>query len=48
MHNNQLDVNNTGVSMSKVVKYLGMWMDSNLTFKDHIVKKCRKTVINIQ
>ena len=34
--------------MSKVVKYLGMWMDSNLTFKDHIVKKCRTSMINIQ
>ena len=43
-----IDVNNTEVSMSKVVKYLGMWMDSNLTFKDHIVKKCRTSMINIQ
>ena len=43
-----IDVNNMEVSMSKLVKYLGMWMDSNLTFKDHIVKKCRTSVINIQ
>ena len=43
-----IDVNNTEVSMSKVVKYLGMWMDSTLTFKDHIVKKCRTSMINIQ
>ena len=43
-----IDVNNTEVSMSKVVKYLGMWMDSNLTFKDHILKKCRTSMINIQ
>ena len=43
-----IDVNNTEVSTSKVVKYLGMWMDCNLTFKDHIVKKCRTSMINIQ
>ena len=34
--------------MSEVVKYLGMWMDCNLTFKDHIVKKCRISMINLQ
>ena len=28
-----IDVNNTEVRMSKVVKYFGMWMDSNLNFK---------------
>ena len=27
-----IDVNNTEVSTSKVVKYLGTWMDSSLTF----------------
>ena len=43
-----IDVNNTEVSMSKVVKCLTMWMDSNLTFKDRIVKKCRTSMINIQ
>ena len=43
-----IDVNNTEVSMSKVVKYLGTWMDSNLTYKDHIVKKRRMSMINIQ
>ena len=34
-----IDVNKTVVSKNKVVKYLGTWMDCNLTFKDHIVKK---------
>ena len=43
-----IDVNNTEVSTSKAVKYLGVWMDSNLTFKDHTVKKCRTAIINIQ
>ena len=33
-----IDVNNTEVSTSNVVKYLSMWMDSNFTLKDHIVK----------
>ena len=43
-----IDVNNTKVSMSKVVKYVGTWMESNITFKDNIVKKCRTSMINIQ
>ena len=36
-----IDVNKTVVNNSEVVKYLGTWMDCNLTFKEHIVKKCR-------
>ena len=43
-----IDVNNTEISTSKAAKYLGVWMDSNLTFKDHIVKKCRTAMMNIQ
>ena len=43
-----IDVNKTVVSKSEVVKYLGTWMDCNLTFKDHIVKKCRTAMINLQ
>ena len=43
-----IDVNITEVSTSKAVKYFGVWMDSNLTFKDHIMKKCRTAMINIQ
>ena len=42
-----IDMNNTMVSMSKVVKYLGTWMDSNLKFKNHILKMCRTSMINI-
>ena len=42
------DVNKTVVNNSEVVKYLGTWMDCNLTFKDHIVKKCRTAMINLQ
>ena len=33
-----IDVNKTVVNDSEVVKYLGTWMDCNLTFNDHIVK----------
>ena len=42
------DVNKTVVNDSEVVKCLGTWMDCNLTFKDHIVKKCRTATINLQ
>ena len=41
-----IDVNKTVVNNSEVVKYLGTWMDCNLTFKDHIGKKCRTAMIN--
>ena len=43
-----IDVNKTVLNNSEVVKYLGTWMDCNLTFKDHIVKKCRTAIINLQ
>ena len=43
-----IDVNKTVVSKREVVKYLSTWMDCNLTFKDHIVKKCRTAIINLQ
>ena len=43
-----IDVNKTLVNNNEVVKYLGTWMDCNLTFKYHIVKKCRTAMINIQ
>ena len=43
-----IDVNKTVVNNSEVVKYLCTWMDCNLTFKDHIFKKCRTAMINLQ
>ena len=43
-----IDVNKTVVNNSEVVKYLGTWMDCNLTFKDNIVKKCTTAMINLQ
>ena len=43
-----IDVNKTVLSKSEVVKYPGTWMDCHLTFKDHIVKKCRTAMINLQ
>ena len=43
-----IDVNDNDASTSKAVKYLGVWMGSNFTFKDHIMKKCRTSMINIQ
>ena len=43
-----IDINKTVVNNSEVVKYLGTWMDCTLTFNDHIVKKCRTAMINLQ
>ena len=34
------------IQLSKCVKYLGGHLDSNLSFKDHIAKKCKAALIN--
>ena len=31
---------------SDIIRYLGAWMDSNLTFKQHITKKCQTAMLN--
>ena len=43
-----IDENNTVVSKSEVVKYLGTWMDCNLILKTILWKKCRISMMNLQ
>ena len=31
---------------SELIRYLGVWMDSNLNFKNHTTKKDQATMIN--
>ena len=36
-----LNVNGTTIQKGEVIKYLGIWLDSELNFKHHITMKCR-------
>ena len=43
-----LNVNNIEVQRSSVIKYLGTHVDEKLSFKEHIIAKCRTAAINFQ
>ena len=43
-----LDVNGTMVQISKMIKYLGTYLDNSLSFKHHISTKCRIEMWNLQ
>ena len=43
-----IDVNNTTVNCSPIIKYLGAWVDQHLQLSDHIIKKCRTAMMNLQ
>ena len=42
-----LNVNVTTIQKSEVIKYLGIWLDSQLNFKYHITMKCRVAMLNL-
>ena len=44
----KLTVNETAVLRSGCFKYLGVWMDENLTLKHHIAMKCKTAMYNIR
>ena len=39
-----LRVNNMTVKISQVIKYLGIWVDKNLSFKHQITAVCQKAI----
>ena len=43
---NSIDVTGDLIVRSDLIRYLGVWMDSNLYFKNHTTKKCQATMIN--
>ena len=43
-----INVNGDEVYRSNIIKYLGAWMDEQLTMKQHITNKCRLAMYNIQ
>ena len=44
---NSLKVLEENIEKSKVIRYLGGYFDSTLTFKQHIKNKCRSTTLNL-
>ena len=43
-----LSANGKEISCSDFIKYLGTWMDQELSFRQHIMNKCRVAMLNIQ
>ena len=43
-----LKVNDDMVTRSKIIKYLGAWLDQHLSIKTHITKKCKTAMMNLQ
>ena len=43
-----IGVNNTTVNCSPIIKYLGAWLDQHLQLSEHIIKKCRTAMMNLQ
>ena len=43
---NTINIAGDLIVRSDIIKYLGVWMDHNLTFKQHITKKCQTAMLN--
>ena len=41
-----LNINDEIVERATAIKYLGAWLDAQLTFKEHTTKKCQTAIIN--
>ena len=44
----RIDVNNTSVNCSPIIKYLGVLLDQHLQLSQHIIKQCRNAMIILQ
>ena len=45
---NDININGDLIARSHAVRYLGAWLDSNLSYKLHITKKCQAAMLNFQ
>ena len=43
----QININSENIIMSETIKYLGAWIDSNLSFKKHITERCKNAMWNV-
>ena len=44
---NSININGTDVQKSEVIKYLGAWLDQNLTLTEHVNRKCYNVMMNL-
>ena len=44
---NQINVNGEMIPRSHITRYLGAYLDSTLTLKEHIKKKCKAAMLNL-
>ena len=44
---NSININGTEVQRSEVIKYLGAWLDQNLTLTEHVNRKCQNAMMNL-
>ena len=47
-HSKQININSENIAKSETIKYLGAWIDSNLSFKKHITERCKMAMWNLQ
>ena len=43
----QININSENIIMSETIKYLGTWIDSNLSFRKHITERCKNAMWNL-
>ena len=46
-HSKQININSENIAKSETIKYLGAWIDSNLSFKKHITERCKMAMWNL-
>ena len=44
---NIININGTKVERNEVIKYLGAWLDQNLTLTEHVNRKCWNAMMNL-
>ena len=44
---NIININGTGVQRNEVKKYLGAWLDQNLTLTEHVTRKCHTAMLKL-
>ena len=40
-HTKQININSENITRSETIKYLGAWIDNNLSFKKHTTERCK-------
>ena len=46
-HTEQININSENITRSETIKYLGAWIDSNLSSKKHITERCKMAMWNL-